>query len=136
MISEKNISFRWIYIALPLAILLLSIIVTVYFYHLLPAEVAYHFEGGAPDRWMSRGAIIAWMVVPQFVLVLLALGIISVATILGRRFRQGENTPVRKLLSIMGNMVACPRLFSPLQCLIFSFTMLTKYTLCPCGYLP
>jgi len=36
---------------LPAAIFLLSIILTLYFYHLLPAEVAYHFEDGTPAKF-------------------------------------------------------------------------------------
>jgi hypothetical protein len=50
------VAFRWRYIILPLAILLLSLALTGYFYRLLPGDVAYHSPGGTPDRWMSRGA--------------------------------------------------------------------------------
>jgi len=101
----------------PVAIFLLAIILTLYFYHLLPAEVAYHFEDGAPDRWLNRVAILAWLVIPQFVLVLFALGITAVATILSVRFQIAENTLIKKLLSIMGNMVALPQI-------ILAFAML------------
>jgi uncharacterized membrane protein len=73
--SEKKIAFRWTYIVLPLAILILSIILTVFFYGLMPPKVAYHFEDGDPDQWMSRGAIIAWMIIPQFILVFIGVAI-------------------------------------------------------------
>jgi len=115
--SDKNISFRWTYIVLPAAILLLSIILAACFYGLLPPEAAYHFADGTPDRWMSRGALIAWLVIPQFVLVLAAIAVTSSTTILSTRFLQGESTPIRKLLSIMGNMVALPQI-------ILAFAML------------
>ena len=115
--SEKTISFRWIYILLPVLILLLSIILAAYFYRLLPPEVAYHFEDGAPDRWMSRGAITAWLIIPQFVLVVLGVTISGGTTILSTRFQPAENTPVRKALLIMGNMVALPQI-------ILTFAML------------
>jgi hypothetical protein len=108
--SEKNISFRWMYIVLPAAILLLSVIVAAFFYRLLPSELVYHFTDGTPDRWLTRGAIIAWTTIPQFVFVLLALVIISVVTILSKRFWQVETGLVRKLLLIMGNMIALPQI--------------------------
>ncbi len=116
-ISEKNITFRWIYILLPVVILLLSVILAAYFYRLLPPEVAYHFEDGAPDRWMSRSAIIAWLVIPQFFLVVLGIAISGGTTILSARFQPAENSPVRKALSVMGNMVALPQI-------ILTFAML------------
>jgi len=83
--SVEIIAFRWRYIALPIAVLLLSLILTAYFYHLLPNEVAYHFTDGAPDRWLGRGAIIAGMLTPQFLFALLAGAIVRGITKLGRR---------------------------------------------------
>ena len=115
--SEKHITFRWTYIILPVAILLISVILAVYFYGLLPPEVAYHFQDGSPDRWMSRSAIIVWLVVPQFVLVFIGLIISGGTTILSRRSWQTENTQVRKVLLITGNMVALPQV-------ILAFAML------------
>jgi uncharacterized membrane protein len=113
----KNISFRWTHIVLPGAILLISVILAASFYGLLPPEAAYHFENGLPDGWMSRGALIAWLIIPQLVLFLDALAVVSVATILSTRFLQGESLSPRNLLSIMGNMVALPQI-------ILAFAML------------
>jgi uncharacterized membrane protein len=115
--SGKNVTFRWTYIVLPAALLLISVILAACFYSWLPPEVAYHFEDGSPDRWMRRGAIIAWLVVPQFVLFLAALAVTSGTKILGTHSRQGESPPLRNLLLIMGNMVALPQI-------ILTFTML------------
>jgi uncharacterized membrane protein len=115
--SEKNITFRWTHIALPAAVLLISVILTACFYGLLPPEVAYHFEDGSPDQWMSRGAIIAWLVIPQFVLVILGLAISGGSAILGTRFVQTEKDPLSKVLLIMGNMVVLPQI-------ILAFAML------------
>lgn len=98
------------YITLPAAILLISIILAASFYSLLPREVAYHFEDGAPDRWMSRGAIIAWMIIPQFFLVVVGVIISVGTTMLSTRAWQTENTQVRKISSIMGNMVVLPQI--------------------------
>ena len=120
--EEKVISFRWTYIVLPLAMLLLSVILAACFYHLLPGEVAYHFKKGSPDKWMSRGVFVAWTLAPQFFFVLLAAGIIWGVTKLSALFRQTESPLIKpgKLLSVMGNMVALPQI-------IVSFAMLDVF---------
>ena len=105
--------FRWSYIIAPLAILLLSIILLAYFYHLLPAEVAVHFElDGTPDRWLSREMTIVWVLMPQLVLVLLAGGVAWGITKLGILSGQTESTGVKAetIVSFMGNFVALPQL--------------------------
>ena len=114
-------SFHWKYVILPVAVLLLSIILTACFYHLLPAEVAYHFEDGSPDNWMSRGTIIAWMLIPQFFFALLAVLIVWGTTKLSTRFHQVDNAAVERVLPIMGNMVALPQI-------ILSFAMLDIFS--------
>lgn len=111
--ARETLPFRWSYIILPLAILLLSIILAAYFYHLLPAETAYHFKlDGTPDRWLSREMIIVWGLTPQVCLTLLAIAITWGVTKLGILFRQTESTRIKPegILSIMGNMMALPQL--------------------------
>ncbi len=120
--SRKIISFRWRYIALPVAILLLSLILTGYFYPLLPDEVAYHFKDGLADKWMNRGAIIAWMLTPQFFLTLLAGAAIWGITKLSRHFQQTASGWVERMLSLMGNMIALPQIILGFALLdIFSY---------------
>ena len=102
---------------LPATILLISIILAACFYRLLPLEVAYHFEDGEPDGWMSRGAIIAWLIIPQFVLVFVGAAISGGTTILSARSQLDESTPIQKILPVMGNMVALPQI-------ILTFAML------------
>ncbi|MBI4180566.1 MAG: DUF1648 domain-containing protein, partial [Chloroflexi bacterium] len=71
--TGATLAFHWSYISLPLIILLLSIILTAYFYPRLSDEVAYRFKpDGSPDRWLSRSSIILWMLIPQLVLTLMA----------------------------------------------------------------
>ena len=120
--EEKVISFRWTYIVLPLAILLLSVILAACFYHLLPGEVAYHFKDGSPDKWMSRGVFVAWTLTPQFFFVLMAAAIVWGVTKLSALFRQTESPLIKpgKLLSVMGNMVALPQI-------ILSFAMIEVF---------
>jgi uncharacterized membrane protein len=108
--SKQGVKFHWTYIVLPLAIFLLAVILTVYFYRLMPSEVAYHFEDSAPDKWMSRGAILAWLLIPQFFLVLVGIVISGGTTLLSQRLLQAESTPIREILPIMGNMVALPQI--------------------------
>jgi len=108
-----TLAFHWSYIILPVVILLLSIILTACFYHRLPAEVAYHFKSdGSPDRWLSRGAIILWMLLPQLFLTLLAGAITWGITRLSALFRQPESTWIKPggILSLMGNMVGLPQI--------------------------
>lgn len=122
-VANNNASFRWIYIILPAAILLLSIIFTAYFYRLLPGEVAYHFSDGLPDGWMGRGAIVAWTLTPQVFLALLAAAIVFGIIKLGALFQRAGGSPVMpgKILLLMGNMVALPQI-------IISFAMLDIFS--------
>ena len=111
--AGESLPFHWTYIMLPVAILLLSIVLTAFFYPQVPAEVAYSFKlDGSPDNWFSREMIIVWMLVPQFFLTLLAATISWGITKLGIPFGQRENTRIRpgRIVSLMGNMVALPQI--------------------------
>ncbi len=121
--SKQTITFHWTYIGLPAAVLLLSMIITAYFYHLLPNEVAYHFKDDSPDKWISRGATIAWMLMPQLLFALLAGAIVWGTTQLSNRFRQIDSPRVKleRVLSLMGNMIALPQI-------ILSFAMLDIFS--------
>ena len=104
--------------------LLLSIILTAYFYRLLPAEVAYHFQsGGSPDRWLSRSAIILWMLLSQLFLTLVAGVLTWGITKLGALFRQPESSRIKpeRILLLMGNMIALPQI-------ILGFAMLDIFS--------
>jgi len=110
--TMPTLPFRWSYIILPLVFLSLSIILSAYFYHLLPAEAAYHFKlDGTPDKWLSRQMIIVWALLPQLFLTLMAGAITWGVTKLGYLFRQAESTRLKpeRILSVMGNLVALPQ---------------------------
>jgi uncharacterized membrane protein len=120
--SQENNNLRWTYIALPAMILLLSLILTAIFYTLLPAEVAYHFRSGEPDRWLGRSAIVAWLVIPQACCTLLAFAVVSTA-LLSVRFWSAGATPLKQVLPVMGNMVALPQvilLFAMLDIFLYN----------------
>jgi uncharacterized membrane protein len=105
-------AFRWRYIALPLAVLILSVAMVSYFWRLLPPEVAYHFRSdGSPDQWLNRSTIVLWALLPQLFLTILAgaitfglskLGSISsdIAAVMAK---------LGRVLLVMGNMVAIPQ---------------------------
>ena len=104
--------FSWRFILLPLAVLLLSLALATGFYHRLPVELAYHFgSDGSPDRWLSRGGLLLWVLLPQLFFTLLAGAIVWVMTRLASRFRQpaGAGINLEAILLLMGNMVALPQ---------------------------
>jgi len=93
-------------------ILFLSIVLTAYFYHLLPVEVAYHFKpDGSPDGWQSRGIIILRTLLPQLLLTLLAGAITWGITRLAGRIGLPASTKIKpeRILLVMGNMVVLPQ---------------------------
>ncbi|UCH43533.1 MAG: hypothetical protein JSW16_03035 [Dehalococcoidales bacterium] len=122
---SSNMGFYWGYILLPLLIFFFSVIAVVYFYRLLPVEVAYRFlSDGSPDRWLPRSTVILWVVLPQLIMVILAVLITWGITRLAVRFRAPDSngTAPQGMLKIMGNMVALPQtilLFAMLD--IFSY---------------
>lgn len=130
-VRGEPLPFRWSYIILPVAIFLLSIILAAYFYHLLPAKVAYHFKlDGTPDRWLSREMTMVWVLTPQLFLILLAGAIIWGITKLGILLRQTESTWIRPegILSFMGNIIALPQLIVGFAMLdIFSYNSYQRH---------
>lgn len=106
------LAFRWKYISVPLAILLLTVILIAYFYHRLPASVAYHFNSdGLPDRWLNREVVAFGLLILQLFIVLAGAVLVWGMTRLGVRFRQTEGTAIEagEILSVMGNMVGLPQ---------------------------
>ncbi len=131
--AEKvgGLPFRWSYIILPVVIFLLSIILTAYFYRLLPVDVAYHFKlDGSPDKWLSREIIVVWLLAPQLFLALLAGGIGWGMTKLGALFGQSEGTGIKpgKIILLMSNMIALPQIILCFAMLnIFSYNAYQVY---------
>jgi hypothetical protein len=119
--QKAILPFRLQYIALPLAMLLISVIVVAFFYRILPTEIAYRFEDGAPGGWLSRGAIITGTLATQVVLTILAIAIVWVTIRVGARFPVVPTPLVDRLLIIMGNMVALPQI-------VLAFAMLNIFS--------
>ena len=109
--AAKELAFRWQYIALPAAILLLACILAAIYYPQLTQEVAYRFNiDGTPRSYFSRAAVTSIALIPQFILMplsaFIALGVIK----LGRTSGQvaGSLGP-EKLIVFMCNLVALPQ---------------------------
>jgi uncharacterized membrane protein len=107
-----RLSFRWSYIIAPVIVFLLSLALFAYFFHLLPTQVAVRFDtDGTPAGFLSRGAAMLWMLLPQFLLVLLAAGIawgVAKLDAIWGWARGGVNA--KRIVSFMGNVIALPQL--------------------------
>jgi hypothetical protein len=120
--TEKDISFRWTFIIFPAAILLVSIVLAAAFYTRLPDQLAYQFSEGTPDGWVGRSAFIAWTLIPQAALAIIAFAIAMTVIFVARRW-SFESPLLGKLLPVMGNMLALPQviiLFAMLEVFLYN----------------
>jgi uncharacterized membrane protein len=117
--SENLVRFRWAYIALPIALFIVTIILAVCFYPYMSSEIAYHFNGDTPDKYLTRSGFITWMIIPQFVFAVIALAIVRLVSMTSRNFTM-ENSPLQDILPIMGNMLALPQI-------VIIFTMVSFF---------
>lgn len=108
----EKLTFRWRYIALPVAVLAASLMLTAVLYSRLPAELAYHFtEDGLPDRWMGRTQFILVALVPQALLTLVAAVIAGVMTMLSSRLKNIKTAiKLEHIISFMGNVLSLPEM--------------------------
>lgn len=120
-----GLSFHLDYIIIPLIIVIISLVIAGYFYRLLPAEVSYRFQAdGSPDKWVSRSVIMLWFLIPQFLLLIMAVVIAWGMTRLAKVFWQADShvTAPQGILRVMGNMVALPQIMLGFAILdIFSY---------------
>jgi uncharacterized membrane protein len=120
---ETKIRLRWSYFVLPLAILLVSVIIAIYFYGKLPAQVVWQLNSaGSPT--VSRGQIVLWAIVPQVLLALLAFLIAYGATRIGDLFKEASASGIQldSILMVMSNVVVIPQLILTFAILrIFSY---------------
>jgi len=111
--SIKRLTLHWSYIISPAVILFLSILLAIYFYYHLPAEVALNFRGDShSDQWLSREITIVLFLVPQFLLTLLAIAITWGVAKLSTMLSQESNiqTKQKRILVLMGNIFVLPQL--------------------------
>jgi len=107
-------AFRWKYVALPLALLLVAVILTFSFYSRLPFPTAWHFDSssGAPDMWAIPGLFVFWALAVQSALALGAVCITWMMSRLASRFLLAESAVIspQRILLITGNMVGLPQI--------------------------
>ena len=107
-------AFRWKYVALPLALLLAAVILTLVFYRRLPFPTAWHFDSGsgAPDMWAIPGLFVFWALAVQVILALGAAFITWVMSRLAGRFLLPESAVIspQRIMLITGNMVGLPQI--------------------------
>jgi uncharacterized membrane protein len=111
--TGARLPFRPSYVLLPAVMLVLSLIVGAVFYSRLPEEVSFQFNSdGSTSGWVSRGIIMLWSILPQFLLVILAVAFTWGVTRISALFQQPERRAIapEKVLLIMGNMVVLPQL--------------------------
>ncbi len=116
--------FHWKYIALPLAILIISVVLVLIFYSRLSEEVAYRFlTDGSPDRLAGRGAVILWTLLPQLLLTLVAVAVTRGVTRLANRYITPGSALINpeRIILLMGNMIVLPQI-------IISFAMLDIFS--------
>jgi uncharacterized membrane protein len=115
-ITDKKPAFRWTFIVLPVVLFFISLVLTAIFYQQLPTQVAYHFQDDTPDKSLGRGAFVAWLLIPQFLFTLLSFIVIRLV-LLSARYWPEDSTLMRRILPVMGNMIALPQI-------ILTFAML------------
>ena len=106
--KETKTRFRWTYVIVPVALFLLSIVLAASFYPFLSDEIAYHFQNDIPDRTMSRGTFIGWMVLPQVFFAILSIVVVRIV-MLTSRYLPERNSPLPDILPLMGNIIALPQ---------------------------
>ena len=124
--GAARLPLRWWYLAAPVAIFILAVIIAVYFYPKLPATTAYHFTtDGTPDRWLNRSLVMVWVLAPQLILAILAYAVVRGIT--GLNLFTGQTAvgiSTGKVLSFMGNIIALPQLVLGFAMLdIFSYNV-------------
>jgi uncharacterized membrane protein len=102
---------RWTYFLLPLLILVVSIVLTVYFYGKLPAQVDWQ-PNSVNSPTISRSQLALWAIVPQALFTLLAFVIGYGATRIGDLFKEAAASGIRleSILLVMSNVVIIPQL--------------------------
>jgi uncharacterized membrane protein len=109
-IKLNKIAFRWQYIALPAGVFILTAILAATFYAQLPPQVAYHFQGGIPDRTVTPGVFLAWMIIFNVFFTMMSMFIVRIVMFWAKYVPEGEETPLQHLLPIMGNLMALPQI--------------------------
>jgi uncharacterized membrane protein len=102
--------FQISYIAAPMAVLLISLLLAIFLYRNIPDQVAYHYSAGEPDRWLGREWLLGWGLAIQVILILLGAAIVHAVNEATSRFGTDSTGMVHSYLTFMGNAVALPQM--------------------------
>jgi hypothetical protein len=120
--TQTKTRLHWSYFFVPLLILLVSVIITAYFYGKLPAQVVWQLNS-VNSPTISRSQIALWAIVPQVLLTLLAVIIAYGATGISALFQEAAASGIQldSILMVMSNVVVIPQL-------ILTFAMLRIFS--------
>jgi hypothetical protein len=99
-----SMPFRRSYIILPVAAAVLTILLTVIFYWLLPEQVAYRLQDD-PGTLIGRGALAAWLIIPQVIFTLGSFGLVKMV-LSAARYATGDSSLIPRIIPLVGNMTA------------------------------
>lgn len=98
--------FFWRAMIWPFMFFFLSL-AAIYFYPLLPAEVAYRFStDGLPDAWLSRGVFFGIILGSQALLLLMA-GVVGL--LMSRVLRRVNDRRIERLAALLISMPVLPQ---------------------------
>ncbi len=116
--------FQLKYVALPVGIFLLTLILAGFVYSRLPGETAYIFSGeGLPVKTAGRTDVTVWIISLQLVFTMGALLIAHVIALIFRKYVPPDsgNLGPASIISLTGNMTAIPQL-------VIFFTMMDIFS--------
>ncbi|MCJ7605220.1 MAG: hypothetical protein MUO19_04200 [Dehalococcoidales bacterium] len=120
--APEQVKFRWKYIALPLSMLACAVVLTAVFYSMLPEDVSYRFQESAADTFISRNAMIAWLIIPHILFTLISFGLIK-TLLLSSRYWSDEGSLISRVLPLLGNMTGLVQtiiVFAALQIFLYN----------------
>jgi len=106
--QSPPLPFRWSYVALPIAVTALTIVLTIIFYGLLPAQVAYRLQDD-PGALVGRGVLVAWLIVPQALFTLGSFGLVKLV-LMAAQYAPDDNSLIMKIVPLVGNMTTIVQL--------------------------
>jgi hypothetical protein len=122
-----RLPFRWGYVAVPLAVLAVTVGAAVFFYRSLPPRIVFGYgEGGVATRDGGRDVIIAILLAGQAAFAFGSAAVALVVAKIAERVAKGGGAMVaaaQSITSVMSNMVVLPQLilcYLTLDILIFN----------------
>ena len=120
--SHAIVKFRWKFIIVPVWLLGIAAVLTAAFYAFLPDPVAYRFMEVHADKWVSRGAMAAWLIAPHLVFCLISYGMVRII-LLSAKYWDDESDLISRVLPLLGNMTGIAQailVFAAIQVFVYN----------------